>query len=722
MDTLEGTIERIIFRNEENFYTVARFDPSGGGGPTTIVGHFTSVAVGENYKLEGEWVVHRTYGRQFSVTLYEEILPKSKYGIEKYLGSGMIKGIGPKTASKLVEHFGPDIFDILEKEPEKLEEVEGIGKKKARKIAESFQAQRQMKNIMTYLAGFDISPAYALKIYQKYGNDCVAVLRNNPYQLAEDIWGIGFKIADKIARKMGLPPDSPFRIAAFIIYQLQQGTSRGHLFLEKDEVMDFIKRELCINPALGEDVLMELIAQGKLIVDRGENEELIYLKSLYHLECNIAKRVNLLTHMKALAGPDSGEIQDIEKKVGVSLSDSQKEALHYVFSSGMVIITGGPGTGKTTTIRSIIMWAEEMGLSYSLAAPTGRAAKRLSEATGGKKASTIHRLLGFVPGEGEFMHNEDEPVNTDLIIIDEASMIDVYLFYSLLKGISQDTRIIMVGDVDQLPSVGPGNILSDLIGSDLFKTVWLKTIFRQEKESYIIKNSHLINHGKYPVLKDGTDFVFLEVEDPEEIVRMIVSLCAYDLKDYCPSPVDNIQVISPMHRGPIGVKNLNRELQQILNPPSKSKPEISHGASLFREGDKVMQIVNNYKKQVFNGDLGRIVEIDREEQVVWVRLLGDSVIIDYEYEELGELVLAYTCTIHKSQGSEYPVVIIPVSTQHYIMLQRNLLYTAVTRAENLVILVGTHKALYMAIKNDRVSKRNTKLVDRLLSEVAKING
>jgi len=713
MDILEGTIERIIFRNEENFYTVARFEPSKNGSSITVIGHFTSISVGENYRLEGEWVVHKTYGKQFSVTIYEEMLPTSEYGIEKYLASGMIKGIGPKMASRLIGHFGSSIFDVLENEPERLREVEGIGKKKAGKILTSFNAQRQMKNIMTYLSGFDITPAYALKIYQKYGNDCVAILRNNPYQLAEDIWGIGFKIADKIARKMGLPMDSPYRVTAFIIYTLQEATGNGHLFLEKNTMMEIIARDLGVSAELAEETVLQMKEDGKIVIDN----EAVYLKILYYLECGIAKRLEVFSEIKPLAGPSPEEISDIENRIGVKLSASQREALYQVFSSGMVIITGGPGTGKTTTIKSIILWAEKMELSYSLAAPTGRAAKRLSEATGGRKATTIHRLLGFIPGESEFMHNEEEPLDADIVIIDEASMIDVYLFNSLLKGISPETRIILVGDIDQLPSVGPGNVLSDLIGSGLFKTIYLKTIFRQAVESYIILNSHRINRGEFPLLKDGTDFIFLEVEEPEEIAKMIITLCAYDLKDYYADPVDSIQIISPMHRGPIGVKNLNEELQKILNPPDSSKLEVKHGTSVFREGDKVMQIVNNYKRQVFNGDLGRIVEIDREEQVIWVRLIGDNVVVDYEYQDLGELVLAYACTIHKSQGSEYPVVILTLVNGHYIMLQRNLLYTAITRAKQRVILVGTSEALRTAVANDRTRRRHSLLAERLRREV-----
>ena len=713
MDTLEGTIEKIIFRNENNFYTVARIEPFGEDSTFTVVGSFSSVKVGENYRLSGEWVTHKTYGRQFSFSLYEEILPTSKYGIEKYLGSGMIKGIGPEIARRLVSHFGPSIFDILEDSPEKLSEVKGIGKKTAEKIAASYQSQRQMKNIMTYLAGYDISPSYALKIFQTYGNDCIDVLRKNPYQLAEDIWGIGFKIADKIARKLGLPMDSPFRIRAFVIYLLQEGTNRGHLFLEKDYLMEIAQRDLQVDLSLIENVLAHMVEADKIIFD----EEAVYLKGLYQLELNIACKAKLLTEIEPLKGPEPNEISLIEEQINVNLSDSQQIALYEVFSSGLSIITGGPGTGKTTIVKSIIIWAEELGLTFSLGAPTGRAAKRLSEATD-RMATTIHRMLGFIPGENDFMHNEDEPLDADIIIIDEASMIDVFLFNSLLKGITSKTRIILVGDIDQLPSVGPGNILSDLIKSGLFKTIYLKTIFRQEKESYIILNSHRINHGKTPILKtEDTDFYFYNSENPEEILNKILTLCSQNLKFISPDPVDSVQVLSPMHKGPIGVTKLNEELQKILNPPASGKTEVRHGSNLFREGDKVMQVVNNYTKQVFNGDLGRIKEIDREEQILWVELIGDDFVVEYEFGDLSELILAYACTIHKSQGSEYPVVIIPVSSQHYIMLQRNLLYTAVTRARKMVILVGEYRALKIAINNDKISKRNSKLIDRLRAEV-----
>ncbi|MEQ8168861.1 MAG: ATP-dependent RecD-like DNA helicase [Candidatus Eremiobacterota bacterium] len=715
MITLEGTVQNIIFRNEASYYTVARIEQNKSNDKNliTVVGTFPSISTGRTCIFHGDWVVHKTYGKQFSVSSYEEILPTSKHGIEQYLSS-FIKGIGPATAKKLVTHFGSAVFDVIEENPERLREIKGI--KNIKKIIASFSEQREIKNVMTYLSGFDIPPNTSVKIYKTYGMSCIEILKSNPYQLAEDIWGIGFKIADRIARKMGLPEDSPYRIAACITYKLQEATGNGHIFLEMDNLIEVTARDLCISNIPVEKILLEMERKEKIIVEEGR---LVFLKGLYTLECNIAKRLKYFREIPPLDGPSKEEILSIQQLIEIDLSDSQKEALFEAFAEGMLIITGGPGTGKTTILKTIILRAEKLGLSFSLAAPTGRAAKRLAETTG-RDAMTVHRLLGYIPGENTFLHNEEEPLKKDLIIVDEASMLDIYLFYYLLKGMSHNTRLILVGDVDQLPSVGPGNILFDLIDSKLINTICLKTIFRQAEQSYIIINSHRINNGEFPLLKDREDFAFLSVEEPEEIAKQIISLCNNELRHEYGNPLKNVQVLSPMHRGPIGVTNLNAELQKVLNPPRRDKKEIKSGNNIFREGDKVMQIVNNYKKQVFNGDLGLIDEIDLEDKLLWVRLLGDdNIVVDYEFEELNDLTLAYACTIHKSQGSEYPAVVIPVSVQHYIMLQRNLLYTAVTRAEKKVVLVGTHRALHIAINNDKVSRRNTKLKERIISEFKK---
>jgi exodeoxyribonuclease V alpha subunit len=711
MITLEGTVQNIIFRNESSYYTVARIESNKSNDKKliTVVGIFPSISAGRTCNFQGDWVVHKTYGKQFSVFSYEEILPKSQHGIEQYLSS-FIKGIGPSTAKKLVAHFGTSVFDIIEENPERLREIKGI--RNIKKIIASFSEQRDIKNIMTYLSGFDILPTTAVKIYKTYGMSCIEKLQENPYQLADDIWGIGFKIADKIARKMGLPEDSPDRISACITYKLQEATGNGHMFLEMDKLIEVTSRDLAISNIPVEKILLNMVKEEKIIVEDGS---LVFLKGLHILECNIAKRLKHFVDISPLGVPSKEEFLSIQQLIEINLSESQKEALCEAFSEGMLIITGGPGTGKTTILKTIILRAEKLGLSFSLAAPTGRAAKRLSETTG-REAMTVHRLLGYIPGENTFLCNEEEPMKKDLLIVDEASMLDVYLFNYLLKGISHNTRLILVGDVDQLPSVGPGNVLFDLIDSKLIKTIYLKTIFRQAEQSYIIVNSHRINRGEFPLLKDREDFAFLSVEEPEEIAKQIISLCNNELRNRYGDPLENVQVLSPMHRGPIGVANLNVELQKVLNPPGRDKKEIKSGNNIFREGDKVMQIVNNYKKQVFNGDLGQIDEIELEDKLLAVRLLGDTRIEYYEFEELNELTLAYACTIHKSQGSEYRAVVIPVSVQHYIMLQRNLLYTAVTRAEEQVVLVGTHRALHIAINNDKVSRRNTKLKERIISE------
>lgn len=742
--TLEGTVERVTFFSEDNGYTVGRLrpreaeeDPAPSPGRArsrqaviTFVGYFPALRPGENLRLEGEWVDHPEYGRQFKVDTHLVLTPQTPEAIERYLASGMIRGIGPATASRLVKHFGPEVLHILEDEPVRLTEVEGIGVQRAQMIAQAFAEQKDIKDVMVFLQSVGVTPALAARIFRHYGQGAVASLRENPYRLADEVFGIGFRTADRIALQMGIPPTSPHRLQAALRYALGQYAHDGHVFAPRARLQKEVAEALDVHPDVVEAELDDLAATGSLRVERLEledapNDQAVYLAPLYHAERGVAARLRAL----ASADPDepapsSDEVAGAAGRAGIELSAEQARAVTEAFRHGVLIITGGPGTGKTTIIRTLLELCQSRGLSAILAAPTGRAAKRMSEATG-YSARTIHRTLevSFSPVGGlEFQRNEDNPLEADLVVIDEASMVDLSLMYHLLKAVEPPTRLVLVGDVDQLPAVGPGAVLRDSINSRALPVVRLTHIFRQAGESLIVINAHRMNAGQMPILNEkDRDFFFIEETDPSRILSTVVSLCAKRLPEklyewgLSPDPLSDIQVITPMRRTAIGVDALNDELQKALNPPGWGKAEVGGRGQVLRTGDKVMQVRNNYTKEVYNGDIGVIRAVDQETGQLAVAFPGETGprVVLYEREELDELVLAYATTVHKSQGSEYPVVVMPVSTQHYLMLQRHLLYTAITRAKRLVVLVGTKKALAIAVRNNRLEDRYTRLADRL---------
>lgn len=724
MYEIEGIVERITYFNEETNYTVAKIQRKNTDYLTTIVGNFPVLNIGETLRLKGRWVNHSDYGTQFMVESYEITVPATLNGIEKYLGSGLIKGIGPKTAKKIVGHFGLDTLNIIQYNPERLTEIEGIGEKKVRDIVKAFEEQKDIQEVMMFLQANGVSPTYAVKIYKEYKDKTIEYIKENPYRLADDIFGIGFKTADKIAQKLGIEPTSKYRVSSGIKYVLSQFSNDGHTYVPLDDLINKGCEILEVAPGLIEEALSGLVKKEMVFVQEfnsPKGSKGIYLAPFYYAEKGISERICKLASLpaKELKVDIEKEIRAIERESGVKLGKGQREALEKLKDNNVLVITGGPGTGKTTTIKSIIGLLEKQNMKVVLAAPTGRAAKRMTE-TSGREAKTIHRLLeySFVQGEGmHFQKNEDKPLDADAVIVDEVSMVDLILMYNLMKAIKYGTRLILVGDVDQLPSVGAGNVLKDIIESGAVEVVHLKEIFRQARESMIVVNAHRINRGEFPILNvRDKDFFFEYKDDPQEIMETIIQLCSYRLpkfKGY--NPIDDIQVLTPMRRTPIGVNVLNDELQKVLNPPSHKKEERRFGGTVFREGDKVMQIKNNYTKEVFNGDIGRIIRIDNEEGEILVRFpdVGADRDVVYEVHELEELVLSYAISVHKSQGGEYPVVVMPVSTQHYLMLQRNLLYTAVTRAKEMVVLVGTKKALAIAVKNNRVAERYSYLAQRI---------
>ena len=720
---LQGQIERITYSNDENGFTIARLKTSGRKDPVTVVGNLPTLAPGEVLKLKGEWSTHPRFGEQFKIVHYQTTAPASVYGIRKYLGSGLIKGIGPVMAARIVKTFGAQTLDIIETNIEKLEQVEGISHKRISMIHTAWIEQKEIRDVMLFLQSHGVGPGYATKIFKRYGNGSIQVVTANPYRLATDIFGIGFVTADQIAEKLGFERNSPLRAKAGLLYVLQQLADEGNVFYPLDPLL-----EKC-NEILGveKDVVMKAMdeaAEDKIIVmedgeadsDPQETKEplrRVYL-SRYH-----ASETGAADHLKALLmspkrfrniDPDKAVFW-VQKQLSIDLAENQIQAIKSVALNKVLVITGGPGTGKTTIINAILKIFTRLHIRIMLAAPTGRAAKRMTETTG-HEAKTIHRLLEYSMQNGGFRKNESEPLNCDLLIVDEASMIDTILFYHLLKAIPLHATFVLVGDVNQLPSVGAGNVLKDIISSGTVPVVLLDTIFRQARDSRIIVNAHRINEGLLPETKNEdlkSDFFFIEKDVPETVLRIILDLASDRIPDHFGlNPVDEIQVITPMHKGIVGAGNLNIELQRRLNP---GEGGVTRGNRIFRIGDKVMQTRNNYEKDVFNGDMGRITQIDPEQREISIAFDGRKVVFDFV--DLDEIVLSYAVSVHKSQGSEFPAIIIPVLTQHYIMLQRNLLYTAVTRGRKLVVLVGTRKALAIAVHNDRMKKRHTFLSERL---------
>lgn len=707
--TIKGVVERITFQSPETGYTVLRFKASRHNDLVTVVGMLMDVVVGTNLEINGVWKVDRKYGQQFEAHTWQEVMPATVYGIEKYLGSGLIKGIGPKYAKKIVAKFGADTLDIIEENIERLGEVEGIGKKRIQQIKFSWVRQREIKNVMVFLQSHDVSSAYAAKIYKAYGNDAVKRVQENPYQLADDIWGIGFKTADTIAVKMGIEKDEFNRLRSGIKYALGELGNEGHVFAYREQLIKKGKELLDVTESQLDEAIERMMKSDDLKVE----EDAIYLPPFYYAEIGAAKRLRMIISAEAeeniFTKDQMVDLGRIQKTLGISYDDVQAEAIHRAANSKVMVLTGGPGTGKTTTTQGIIQAFLDKGLSILLAAPTGRAAKRMSEATG-REAKTIHRLLEFKPPEG-YKRNEENPLEGDVLLVDECSMIDIMLMNSLLKAVPANMRLVLIGDVDQLPSVGAGNVLRDIIDSEAVPVVRLTKIFRQAQQSRIITNAHKVNGGKFPDISNGknSDFFFLNREEPEVIAKEIVELVKNKLPNYYKVKPSEIQVLTPMQKGIIGAINLNQELQKAINP---SMEGIRRGGYIFKQYDKVMQIRNNYDKEVFNGDIGRILEIDTEDNTLTVLFDGRKVL--YEASELDELVQAYACTIHKSQGSEYPIVVMPVSMTHFMMMQRNLIYTGITRSKKVCVVVGTMKALGYAVRNITVTKRNTMLKERLV--------
>ena len=767
METLNGILERIVFENPDTGYTIGRFSVRGHPELVTIVGNLASVNPGESLLLNGEWINNPKYGRQFQIERSETIQPANVVGIRKYLGSGLIQGIGPKMAARIVSLFGMDTIDVIEQSPEKLAGVPGIGRKRVKMIQQAWEEQREIKNVMLFLQSHNVSTSHAAKIYKTYQNEAIPIVTENPYRLADDIYGIGFVTADTIAQKLGIDKDDPHRVQAGIKYVLSQKADDGHVFQHSDELIEACenileqnpqtiemgvlaltqKEEIVLSP---EDGPVQIVAEqakinewlnsglkGTVTEDQSEYIEIceetedlsnkeqswqtstmlekstIYLAPFYYAEMGV---VNQFLRLLSSGMPDSSSLDidaslsKLEDEMGIQFAPQQREAIRTALTERAMILTGGPGTGKTTTTVGMIRLFETQGRRIVLAAPTGRAAKRLSETTD-REAKTIHRLLEFSFQENGFKRNRQNPLEADVVIVDEMSMVDLVLMNRLMQAIPHDATVILIGDTDQLPSVGAGNVLNGLIDSKKIPVVKLTEIFRQAQQSMIVTNAHLINTGEFPKLSGSKDrnFFFMEEEDTDASVELITKLIADRLpRHYNYHPIDDIQLLCPMRRGTLGAENLNKCLQDVLNPNTE---QAIRGWQAFRIGDKVMQVRNNYDYDVYNGDIGRIVGIDQIDKQVNVRFLDK--LVAYDMADLNELVLAYATTIHKAQGSEYPAVVIPLHTQHYLMLQRNLLYTGITRAKELVVVVGTKQALGICIRNNQVMERNSYLAERL---------
>ena len=739
-ETVTGYIDHVIFRNEDNGYTVMVMKGTEDDSELTCVGTFPALTQGASIEAVGNYTTHPVYGRQFQISSYTEKMPEDALAMERYLGSGAIKGIGAALAARIVRRFGDDTMRIVEEEPERLAEIKGISEKKAMEIAEQMTEKADMRRAMIFLQKYGISLNLGARIYQKYGQTVYSVLQENPYRLAEDISGVGFKIADEIASRIGIHTDSDYRIRSGMLYTLLQASGEGHTYLPKEELFFRASQLLGVDPSYMEKHLMDMVVDRKLIVKETEEGDVVYPARFYYLELNTAR---MLCELNILCPEDeqmmAKRIARIEKETDTELDEMQKQAIMAAARHGLFILTGGPGTGKTTTINAIIRYFEEEGAELRLAAPTGRAAKRMTEATG-YEAQTIHRLLelnGMPEGEQEgrtvhFDRNSENPLEADVIIIDEMSMVDIALMHSLLLAVTAGTRLILVGDENQLPSVGPGNVLRDIIRSRCFSVVELKKIFRQASESDIVVNAHKINHGEQVTINNKSrDFFFLKRYDADIIIRVVIALIQEKLPRYVDAKPYEIQVLTPMRKGLLGVERLNQILQRYLNPPDDKKKEKEIGQRLFREGDKVMQVKNNYQLEweilgrykipvdkgvgVFNGDTGIMEEINEFAETATVQF-EDGRRAEYSFKQLEELELAYAVTIHKSQGSEYPAVILPLLSGPRLLMNRNLLYTAVTRARKCVTVVGSENTFAEMIRNEKQQQRYSSL-DRRIREM-----
>lgn len=730
MESLAGYVEHIIYRNADNGYTVLNL--VSGEDEITCVGIFSAIAEGENIEAQGEYTEHPTYGQQFKVTSFEEKAPEDEEAIERYLGSGAIKGIGLAMAARIVRRFKEDTFRIIEEEPERLAEIKGISNRKAMEIASQVNEKRDLRQAMIFLQQYGITMNLAVKVYQAYGQDVYGIIRENPYRLADDIDGVGFRTADEIAARVGIRMDSDFRVRSGILYTLLQASGEGHTYLPETELTPRASKLLNVTAEQVEKQYMDLAIERKIILKQMEDQTQIYAASFYYMEANTATMLKRLNVSYDVSDAEIEQrIRGIEKKSGMTLDEHQVTAVKEAVRNGLLVITGGPGTGKTTTINTIIRYFELEGLEIFLAAPTGRAAKRMSETTG-FEARTVHRMLelnGGAEGSGGFERDESNPLEADVIIVDEMSMVDISLMYSLLKAISVGTRLILVGDVNQLPSVGPGSVLRDIIQSHACNVVMLTKIFRQASTSDIIVNAHKINHGEEVILDNKSmDFFFLKRYDADVIINVVLQLIKQKLPKFVDATPYDIQVLTPMRKGLLGVERLNGILQRYMNPPANDKVEKEYGSTVFREGDKVMQTKNNYQLAweirtkfgltvdkglgIFNGDMGIIRQInDFAEQMIIE--FDEGRMVEYPYKLLDELELAYAITIHKSQGSEYPAVVIPLLSGPMMLMNRNLLYTAVTRARKCVTLVGNEVTFRQMIQNTSQQKRYSGLCDRL---------
>ncbi|MBK8313557.1 MAG: ATP-dependent RecD-like DNA helicase [Acidobacteria bacterium] len=721
-ETITGSVDRVTYHNEQNGYTILRLSIPSHRDTVTVTGNFSSVTPGESLRLTGWWTTHPQYGEQFKSIDYSVVRPATIAGIQKYLGSGMIKGVGPVTAKRIVEHFGEQTLDIIETNLARLAEVHGIARKRIDMIQKAWAEQKAVKEVMLFLQSHAVSTHFAVKIFKQYGNDSITVVEKSPYRLASEVYGIGFRTADQIARNLGIAFDATERLEAGLSYVLQAATDEGHCYLPADELIRRASKVLEVEDQerIG-SVLEKLLAEGLLVreslpepdLDQAEPVDAIFLPPIRQAEKSLAGRIRTL-----LGVPLNTDSQRVSRwldrftaKMGIELSDEQRTAILKASVERVMILTGGPGTGKTTTLKTMVALFVAMNKRVALASPTGRAAQRLSDVAG-REARTIHRLLEFDPSVMAFKRNEQSPLDADVIIIDEASMIDILLANSLVKAVPRGSQLILVGDVDQLPSVGPGTVLKDMIASGSVPVARLNQVFRQAAESLIVQNAHRINQGEFPRLvtpgESKSDCYFIEAEDPDEVVELVVKLVSSSLpKSFGYDSRRDIQVLTPMNRGRIGTGNLNQVLQSVLNPPSERKPELTRGSRILRSGDKVIQRVNNYKLEVFNGDVGTIEAIDLEDQMVAVRFADR--IVAYDYADILELGHGFCVTVHKSQGSEYPAVVLPLHMQHYLMLSRNLLYTALTRAKKTVVLVGTKKAIGAAMNNTEAGTRFTGL-------------